>query len=444
MKISFKLVTSHTKNDDLVFLIDNKVILSKLPLQSNEVKFAKSEMDKGNPRIVINKFNQRLFIIVLPRHSKSKGPEATYDHSNTIRDSGVKLLSLVNKFKIDSLIIFNKTSYENAALLCAEGIGLGNYQFLKYKSKKGKEKEENSLKKVCIFKDSGARTNVSRLQVLIDSVNLSKDLVNEPVSYLSAAQLAKEFQAVGKRSNIKVEVFNHAKIRALKMGGLLAVNQGSVNPPKFIVAEWKPRNAKNKSPIVLIGKGIVYDTGGLSLKPTPNSMDIMKSDMAGAAAVIGSMNAAAKSKLPLHIIGLIPATDNWPGQNAYAPGDIISMHDGSTVEVMNTDAEGRIILADALSYAKKYNPELVIDLATLTGAAARAIGPLGVVYMGTANDKTKQEMKISGDMVHERLVEFPLWKEYREMLKSDIADIRNIGGDSAGAITAGIFLKHFY
>jgi leucyl aminopeptidase len=172
-------------------------------------------------------------------------------------------------------------------------------------------------------------------------------------------------------------------------------------------------------------------------------MDMMKSDMGGAAAVIGAMYAVAKAKLPIHVIALVPATENRPGGNAYAPGDVIKMHSGLNVEVLNTDAEGRMILADALSYAKKYKPQLVIDLATLTGAAVRAIGPQGIVYMGTAGDDVKQNLTASSYHVYERLVEFPMWDEYDDMIKSEIADIKNIGGPYAGATTAGMFLKYF-
>ena len=192
-----------------------------------------------------------------------------------------------------------------------------------------------------------------------------------------------------------------------------------------------------------MGKGVVYDTGGLSLKPTPNSMDWMKSDMAGAAAVVGAMYALAKNNIPLHVIGLIPATDNRPGGRAFAPGDVITMFSKKTVEVMNTDAEGRLILGDALCFAQKYDPELVIDLATLTGAAARAIGKEGLVMMSNAPEETVQAFKKAGDKVYERLVEFPLWEEYQKHLESDIADIKNLGGAEAGAISAGKFLEYF-
>ena len=227
------------------------------------------------------------------------------------------------------------------------------------------------------------------------------------------------------------------------MGGLLAVNKGSLDPPTFTIMTWKPEKYVNKKPYVLVGKGVVYDTGGLSLKPTLDSMDYMKCDMAGAATVAGVMYTVAKAKLPLYVIGLAPATDNRPDGNAYVPGDVVKMYDGSTVEVLNTDAEGRMILADALSWAKKYNPELVINLATLTGAAHAAIGKYGIVAMGNAPGEVMEQLKESGDRVCERIAEFPFWEDYAELLKSDIADLKNIGGRYAGAITAGKFLEHF-
>lgn len=267
--------------------------------------------------------------------------------------------------------------------------------------------------------------------------------MNEPLSFLTATQLSKEIKSLGKSYGFKVEVLTKAKIEALKMGGLLAVNKGSIDPPTFSILEWKPVKAKNKKPIVLVGKGVVYDTGGLSLKPTPNSMDMMKCDMGGAAAVIGAMVAIAKNKLPYHVIVLVPATDNRPGGNAYVPGDVIRMYNGKTVEVLNTDAEGRMILADALSYADKYQPELVIDVATLTGAAANAIGHYGVVAMGNTPEKTMNKLKESGNNTFERIVEFPFWDEYNEQLKSSIADLTNLGNGAGGAITAGKFLENF-
>jgi leucyl aminopeptidase len=267
--------------------------------------------------------------------------------------------------------------------------------------------------------------------------------VNEPLSYLTAQTLSKEIEALGSKNGFKVEVFNKKKIEALKMGGILAVNRGSQDPPTFSILEYKSAQAKNSEPIVLVGKGVVYDTGGMSLKPTAGSMDSMKSDMGGAAAVIGAINAAAKAELPIHVIGLIPATDNRPGENAYVPGDVVKMYDGSTVEVLNTDAEGRMLLADALAYAKNYKPKVVVDLATLTGAAAMAIGRFGVVAMGTAGDQEFSKLDLAGKECYERVAHFPFWDEFDELLKSTIADQKNIGGREAGAITAGKFLEHF-
>jgi leucyl aminopeptidase len=263
------------------------------------------------------------------------------------------------------------------------------------------------------------------------------------LSYLTAQQLAKEIQRMSKEAGFSVEVFNKKKIEALKMGGLLAVNRGSLDPPTFSILEWKPEKHKNKKPLILVGKGIVFDTGGLSLKPTKNSMDYMKSDMSGAAAVAGTIYAVSKAKLPVHVIGLVPATDNRPDGNAYVPGDIITMYNGLTVEVLNTDAEGRMILADALSYADRFKPELVIDVATLTGSAAVAIGKYGIVCMGNADRKHFANLEESGKRVYERIVEFPFWEEYNDLLKSDVADVKNIGGRDAGAITAGKFLERF-
>lgn len=322
----------------------------------------------------------------------------------------------------------------------AESAYLSNYQFLNYKTKK----EQNSLEE-CIVCSEGSDNSkqVARAANIAEATTIARDLVNEPLMTLTSVEIANRAVSLGERFGFAVEVFNKQQIRSLKMGGLLAVNLGSVDPPTFTIMEWKPANAKNSKPVVLVGKGVVYDTGGLSLKPTANSMDFMKSDMGGAAAVIGTMCSVAANEMPVHVIGLVPATDNRPGGNAYVPGDVITMFDGTTVEVLNTDAEGRMLLADALAYAKKYDPELVIDLATLTGAQVVAIGTHGAAMMSNTREATKKALKDAGQRVYERLVELPLWEEYREQLKSDIADLKNIGGRAAGSATAGKFLEHF-
>ena len=329
---------------------------------------------------------------------------------------------------------------KKASFSFVEGLMLSNYQFNKYFS--DAEKRTNKLKSICVD-DSFSTADVDELVNITKAVSWARDMVNEPVSFLNAEQLAEEIKALGMDSDLKVTVLEKSQIEALKMGGLLSVNKGSIDPPTFTIVEYKPDNAVNTKPIVLVGKGVVYDTGGLSLKPTAQSMDIMKSDMGGAACMGGAIYLAAKQNLPLHIIALIPATDNRPGLNAYAPGDVITMFDGTTVEVLNTDAEGRMILADALSYAAKFDPEVVIDSATLTGAAHRAIGMHASIIMGNADDRYFKQLEVAGNNSFERVVRFPFWDEYFEEVKSPIADLKNLGGPSAGMITAGKFLEHF-
>lgn len=326
------------------------------------------------------------------------------------------------------------------ALALAEGLALSNYQFLKYF--KDANDREYALETINMFGTVEA-ADIAEMNNVIKAVIWARDMVNEPVSYLNAVQLAKEIQEIGEEARLKVEVLDKKAIQELKMGGLLAVNKGSVIPPTFTIIEYKPKNAINSKPIVLVGKGIVYDTGGLSLKPTAGSMDEMKSDMGGAACMAGTLYAAALNQLNVHLIGLIPATDNRPGGDAYAPGDIIHMMDGTTVEVLNTDAEGRMVLADAIAYADRYAPELIIDAATLTGAALVAAGTRAICMMSNADRSVNEALIHAGNQVYERMVELPLWDDYKEQIKSNVADLKNIGGRYAGTITAGKFLEHF-
>ena len=358
-----------------------------------------------------------------------------------LRRHGSIVADSVNLHKGKDLYIYNQTKQQSLSLFAAEGMVLSNYQFIKHKPTA--EKNKNTLQSIIIANSNIKQSHVDELNIVCSATILARDLVNEPVNYLNATDLSNAFKTMGKLSGFKVDVLNRKKIKELKMGGLLAVNAGSVDEPTFSVMEYKPNKPKNKKPYILIGKGVVYDTGGLSLKPTLASMDLMKCDMAGAAAVGCAMYAIAKAKLNIHVIALVPATDNRPGFNAFAPGDIITMMDGSTVEMLNSDAEGRMILADALHYAKRFNPELVIDIATLTGAAMAAIGTFGMVGMGNISNNQKNKLHQSGINVYERIAEFPFWDEYDELMKSDIADQKNIGGALGGSITAGKFLAKF-
>lgn len=401
-----------------------------------EAAYIEKKIKAADHFIVVNQFTRLVLIQLMEEIDKKKSyPEKL----EALRGVGNKICTNINAHKYDAVQLQSVDELTNELLAVAEGCALSNYQFLKYKS----EKEKNTLKQILVVGKKINKTAVNLTEIAVESVFKARDLVNEPQSYLNAVTFADEMKTMGKKAGFKVEVLNKKQIESLKMGGLLAVNMGSPTPPTFTIMEWKPKKAKNKQPLILIGKGVVYDTGGLSLKPTPNSMDTMKCDMAGGAAVAAAMYAIAKAELPVHVIALVPATDNRPGGNAYTPGDVVKMYDGQTVEVLNTDAEGRMLLGDALAYAQKYKPELVLDFATLTGAASAAIGPYGIVCMGTADEKTKSKLKESGNNVYERLVEFPFWDEYAKLIKSDLADMKNIGGPIAGAITAGKFLEKF-
>lgn len=374
--------------------------------------------------------------------SESKMPDQAYFMvkggltKEKFRVMGAKIRANLDK-KVEHLSFFGP---EDDLHHVIEGFMLASYQFLKH----FKDGEERAYKLKAILVDNEFnRSRINELQNMFAMVQWARDMVNEPASHLGAVRFAEAISELGQQVGINVKVLQKAQLESLKMGGLLAVNKGSIEPPTFTILEYKPKKAKNKKPIVLVGKGVVYDTGGLSLKPTPNSMDIMKSDMAGAAAVVGAMGLIALEELPIYVVGLIPATDNRPGLAAYAPGDVITMFDGTTVEVLNTDAEGRMILADALAYAGKYNPELVIDAATLTGAAHRAIGEHASIIMGNADQKYFDKLECAGHDCFERVVTFPFWDEYYEEMKSSIADLKNIGGPNAGMITAGKFLEHF-
>ena len=360
-----------------------------------------------------------------------------YVAAEMTRNAGHDLLRDLRHYKIETIAI--RSLSETISIYdYAEGLALGSYQFLKFFNEP--EKKEKPLREIHLILADADRAR--ELNDLVQVVFETRDLVNEPHSSQSTEQLAQSIENMGKTYGFSVETLGKLQIESLKMGGMLAVSQASDAPPQFSILEWKPANAFNTKPIVLVGKGVVYDTGGLSLKPT-ESMDYMKCDMAGGATVAGTLAIAAQTKLPLHIVGLVAITDNRIGAKAFAPGDVIRMYSGKTVEVMNTDAEGRLLLADALHYAKKYNPLLVFDFATLTGAAVRALGNNATCYMGNASKEIKDGLEHAGNQTYERLVELPLWKEYGDELKSNTADIKNVGSINAGMITAGKFLEYF-
>lgn len=322
-----------------------------------------------------------------------------------------------------------------------EGVSLGAYTYDKYISKKNNKQID-----VCFYagNEKKLKTAVNNALQLMAGVTFTKDLQNEPSANLTPKILAEKIRAELSKAGVKVTIFDEKIIKKKKMGGLLAVGGGSENPPRFIVLEYKG-GIKTKTGIskttALVGKGVTFDSGGISIKPAANMGD-MKGDMSGAAVVAGTILAAAKAKLKIDLLGIIPAAENMLSGSAYRPGDVVVTASGKTIEVDNTDAEGRIILADALDFASKQKPERIIDLATLTGACVVALGEF-TAGLFTKDDKLSSEIYSSGLKTYDRVWAMPMWDDYHSLNKSDIADIKNIGGRWAGAITAAKFLENF-
>ncbi|MBC35812.1 MAG: peptidase M17 [Bacteroidetes bacterium] len=432
--MKLNLINKVNTDIDQVFIAESVDQLPADIISAEELKYISKQKENERDLAILNRLGHHVFVVFYDK------PKTEQKKKEFLRKKACDVQKMLNELKCIQVQLASFPDNKELLLAFAEGLALSNYQFLKYFTKA--DKKRNSLNDIEVVSEIATAADLEELNNVCDANGICRTLVNEPIAYLSAPKLSEEIQNLFKETNAKVEVFNKKKIESLKMGGLLAVNKGSIDPPTFNIIEWKPENAINKKPYILVGKGVVYDTGGLNIK-IEDYMNNMKCDMAGAAAVVGSMHAAVSNELPLYVIGLIPATDNRPNGNAYANGDILTMYDGTTVEVINTDAEGRLILADALAYAKQYDPELVIDMATLTGSAERAIGSYGSVAMGQKSESYMSELKAAGDEVYERLAELPFWDEYNDDLKSTIADIKHLGSPLGGAISAGKFLAHF-
>lgn len=370
----------------------------------------------------------------------NKNADTTNQSYQDYRVLGSQVTKAVNAEKLESLAVLADSDISKEFILAfLEGMCLENYQYLQFKTDK---KKKNSLTTLNISIDGVTSSDLNELENVVEATCFSRDIVNEPVITLNATALAKRFEGAGKIAGFDTQILSKKEIEDLNMGGLLGVNLGSIDDPSFTIMTYKPENAVNEKPLVLVGKGVVYDTGGNNLKPGAYMSD-MKSDMGGSAGVSGAIYAIAKNNLPVYTIALVPATDNRIGKNALVADDVITISDGTTVEVKNTDAEGRLILSDALVYAKQYDPMLCIDMATLTGAAHAITGSHGIASVATASEELKNQLKESGERVYERILELPMWSEYRKQLDSNIADISNLGGPVGGVVTAGVFLKHF-
>ena len=316
------------------------------------------------------------------------------------------------------------------------------YSFDTFKSKKTESVlEEVSLLVSEDVSQNEAQTAISQGQAIAEGMALAKDLGNTPGNVCTPDFLAKAAQQLAEELPLQCEVLERADMEKLGMHSLLSVTKGSHQPPKFVILKYNGKSSKGKKPYVLVGKGITFDTGGISLKPGAD-MDQMKYDMSGAASVLGTMKAVAMMRLPIELIALMPCVENMPGGNASRPGDIVSAMSGLTIEILNTDAEGRLILADALTYAERFNPECVIDTATLTGACVIALGKVASGLF--ANDEAlSKDLVEAGQASLDRAWPMPLWEDYHEQIKSPFADLANIGGRDAGSVTAACFLSRF-
>lgn len=392
-------------------------------------------------RLVTNGKNIRNILFV------GLGKKDEYDAEKLRKASAVTAkIVRANRIKSFSTVLHRiEIKYHSAsekAKAVAEATVLGLYKYGKYKTEKNDfsiesltllEEDRRNLKDV----EAGIKTGL----VIADATNYTRDLVNGPAGFVTPSFMADEARRIAKENNLRVHVFGKEEIKSMGMGALLGVSKGSEQEPKFIILEHNP-TAKER--IAVVGKGITFDSGGLDLKPY-QYMEDMKQDKAGAAAVLGIMQIAAKLKLPIHVIGAMPVTENMPGGRAQKPGDIVTAYNKKTIEVVNTDAEGRLVLADAISYVEKnFKPSAIIDMATLTGACVVALGYHAAAVLGS--DKLVEKAKIAGSETFERVWQLPLWPEHKELVKSEAADVRNsLKGATvdAGTILGAAFLSNF-
>jgi leucyl aminopeptidase len=399
----------------------------------------------------------RTFPVFRPRHigaqrlvlvGLGKEKEFTLDALRGAASHGARFmrdLGLLSFVLPGSFATIPDTSFADRVRAMGEGTYLGLYAFNEYKTGTNSKKKK-SINEILLVVQSKAefthaRAAVRSVEAIAGAVYLARDLVSRPANSATPSFMAQTARNIAKQYKLKCTVLNEKQARKLGMGCFLGVAQGSRQPARFIILEHVPKRVGAGGTIVLVGKAITFDSGGISLKP-PKGMERMKDDMSGGAAVLGVLRAVAEQGLPLHVVGLVPATENLPDGSALKPGDIIHSMAGKTVEIISTDAEGRLVLADALTFAQRYKPSALIDLATLTGACVTALGTDVAGMMGT-DEALMAKIRHASGRTGEKVWQLPLWKEYGELIKSDIADLKNVGGRDAGAITGGYFLKEF-
>ena len=389
--------------------------------------------------------------------------EAAKANADSLRNSAAALARASAKFASleTALATAGRGDRATIAQAVTEGLILATHR---YDALKNDKKATSKLKDVTLVAGGalnvGVTTGVKRGETIADAVCLARDLANMPPAHLTAKMIAERAQKVGAETGVKVEVFNKDQLLAMGCGGMIGVNRGSVNPPRMVKISYRPsasRGASSKSAkksakksaakdkvphLILVGKGVMYDSGGISLKPSDPSHAMMKADMSGAAAVLATMSTLKALGCKNQVTAYMMCTDNLPSGSAMAMGDVLTMRNGKTVEIHNTDAEGRLVLADGLSLAAEQKPDAIVDIATLTGACARALGPQMSGVMGN-NQRFVDQVVNSASATDEQIWQLPLERKYRPMIDSYIADMKNVGGPDAGAITAALFLDEF-
>ncbi|MGB5707035.1 MAG: leucyl aminopeptidase [Arenicellales bacterium] len=374
------------------------------------------------------------------------GKEKSVD-STTLRQAAASAATMANKQgirSIDFALFDNKHGHMNLGRMVRHVVEAVDHSLYSYDQTKSGRKKAQALKSASVLVQRAelaqAKKGVAQGAAIAEGVALARDLSNLPGNICTPSYLASRARNMQKNLPIKTRVLSETEMKRLKMGSLLSVSRGSREPAKLIIMDYKGGKT-GAAPVVLVGKGLTFDAGGISIKPSA-AMDEMKFDMCGGASVFGVMHAVAQLGLPLNVIGVVPSSENLPDGAANKPGDIVTSMAGKTIEILNTDAEGRLILCDALTYVERFKPSVVIDIATLTGACVVALGNHATGLFSN-DDKLADDLLTAGDDAQDRAWRLPMWESYTKQLKSNFADLANIGGRNAGAVTAACFLKEF-
>ena len=374
------------------------------------------------------------------------GDRDGYQSAQVSQMAGTAARFLRNKnIKTVGLVVRADTGVERMVAAAVEGATIGLFEPDKYRTI---DKEARAIERLVVIVEGAdeavLQRNAERGRIIGESVNFTRDLANEPGGYMTPSNLAERARDIAQEFGLNVDVLDEARMEQEGMGALLSVSRGSEEDAKLIILKYTPREATSGDDdnlLAFVGKGITFDSGGISLKPGEN-MELMKYDMTGGATVLGAMRAIAQLKPSIPVLGVVPASENLPSGKATKPGDVVTAMSGKTIEIINTDAEGRLVLSDAICYARKLGAKRIVDMATLTGAVSIALGDVNAAILGTDQELIDKVIK-AGKEVGEKYWQLPLDKEYSKQIKSDIADIKNVGGRKAGTITAAAFLKEF-